>query len=335
MNTHIWTEKDISQGASLLLAGELVGLPTETVYGLAGNGLNPIAIEKIFQSKGRPSDNPLILHVASEEWIPRYCQNIPDKVWDLTKAFWPGALTLILEAKPCVPKEVTAGLATVGLRCPNHPLAQKLITESNVPLAAPSGNLSGKPSPTTAEAMREDMDGKISGIFDGGACSVGLESTILCLSPKPTILRIGGVSVEEIQLILGETVDISIHLSENQDKPLAPGMKYRHYAPQAPMTLVSGAQSAQWIASHIQVGDGVLCFQEYASLFSQHPRQVIGKEKDFSTQAQQVFSALRFFDQTPVQHIWSQCPEGEGMALAVASRLEKAAGFQIIHTEEK
>lgn len=331
LTTQLYTEKNLSQGTEILQNGGLVGLPTETVYGLASNGLNPQAVEKIFQVKGRPADNPLILHIASADWMSRYCKNIPPEAWTLAKHFWPGPLTLILEAKDIIPTIVTANLPTVGLRCPNHPLALQLIEDCDLPLAAPSGNLSGKPSPTTALAMFDDMDGKISGIFDGGPCSVGVESTILIFSPTPTVLRLGGVSVEDLESVLGSPVELSLACEEG--KPLAPGMKYRHYAPKASITVVTGANSAQWIAEHVQTGEGVICFQEYEDLFQQYPRQILGKENDFASQAQQVFSALRYFDQTEVGHIWSQCPEGKGIAEAVAHRLEKASGFQLIHTD--
>ncbi len=331
MTTQLYTEKNLSQGTEILQQGGLLGLPTETVYGLAGNGLNAQAVEKIFQVKGRPADNPLILHIASPDWMSRYCENIPPEAWTVAKAFWPGALTLILEAKDNIPTIVTANLPTVGLRCPNHPLALQLIKHCDLPLAAPSGNLSGKPSPTTAHAMFEDMEGKIPAIFDGGSCSVGVESTILAFSPCPTVLRLGGVSIEDLESVLGSPIALSLTCEEG--KPQAPGMKYRHYAPKAPISVVTGANSAQWIAQHIQQGEGVICFQEYENLFQAYPRQILGKENDFTAQGQQVFSALRYFDQTKVQHIWSQCPEGKGIAEAVAHRLEKASGFQLIDAE--
>ncbi len=331
METKIFTEKEIKQASILLKQGELLGIPTETVYGLAGNGLDGEVVEKIFVAKGRPSDNPLILHIASSDWMLRYCENIPCKAWTLAEKFWPGPLTLILQAKDCVPEIVRGGLPTVGVRCPNHPLALALLEETDLPLAAPSGNLSGKPSPTSAMAMLEDMSGKISGILDGGDCEVGVESTILAFMPEPCLLRVGGIGIEALETVLGEK--ISVFSGKEVNKPMAPGMKYRHYAPKAKVTVVQGKDSAQWIASRMDSGDGVICFQEYEGLFPSVEKQIIGKEKDFTTQAKQVFSALRYFDSCEVTHIWAQCPEEKDLGRAVANRLEKASGFQIVHTE--
>lgn len=329
METHILT--DIKLSSDLLKQGELVGLPTETVYGLGANGLNPHAVAEIFRVKGRPQDNPLILHIASADWIERYCQNIPPAVWTLAEKFWPGPLTFVLEARDCVPEIVTAGLPTVGIRCPNHPMALAVIAQADLPIAAPSGNLSGKPSPTTAEAMFQDMNGKIPAILEGGACAVGVESTILAFSPKPCLLRAGGIGVDELEQVLGEK--IYLPKEEEMETPLAPGMKYRHYAPQAPLTLVLGGNSATWIAEQLEPGDGVICFEEYAHLFPDHCVKILGKEKDFTCQAQQLFAVLRFFDTEPVSRIWAQCPREEGLGATVANRLQKASSYQIIDLE--
>ncbi|MFI3252876.1 MAG: L-threonylcarbamoyladenylate synthase [Eubacteriales bacterium] len=333
MNTKIFTEKEIKQASSLLKQGELLGFPTETVYGLAANGLSIEAVKKIYEAKGRPSDNPLILHIASSEWMTRYCTAIPAKAWVLAERFWPGPLTLILPAKNNVPEIVRGGLSTVGLRCPKHPLALALLEETDFPLAAPSGNLSGKPSPTSVQAMLEDMDGKISGILDGGDCVVGVESTILTFLPEPCLLRAGGVGVESLEAVLGEK--IFVFSEKTVDKPMAPGMKYRHYAPKAKVTVVQGKDSAQWIANHMTSGEGVICFQEYEGLFQGFETQKIGKETDFTTQAKAVFSALRYFDSSEVSHIWAQCPEEKDLGLAVANRLQKASGFQIVKIAEE
>lgn len=338
MNTEILTENEIPTIASLLKHGELVGLPTETVYGLAANGLDAKAVQKIFSTKGRPADNPLILHLGDATWITRYCKNIPPAVWTLTEHFWPGPLTLILDCQDTIPDIVTAGLSTVGVRCPNHKLALKTILEANLPLAAPSGNLSGKPSPTSAIAMLEDMNGKIPAILDGGPCDIGVESTILDVRNTPTLLRIGGISQQDLESVLKQKIKIDPALEKNNSeihsKPLAPGMKYRHYAPEASVTVVQGKNSPQWILEHAEKGDGVICFDEYISYFPHCVTQSLGREKDFTTQAQSVFSSLRYFNQTTVQKIWSQCPINEGLGQAVAQRLEKAASYQIINLED-
>lgn len=332
MNTLILSSQDIHIASTLLQQGELVGIPTETVYGLGANALNPDAVAKIFTAKGRPQDNPLILHIADPSWLTRYCEEIPPTAWQLAEAFWPGPLTMILPSKAIVPDIVRSGLDTVGVRCPNHPLALELIRSCDFPIAAPSGNVSGKPSPTSVSAMAEDMDTKISAILDGGDSLVGVESTIVSVGDNVVLLRSGGIGVEEIQDILHKTVEIpSSHQSQ---KPVAPGMKYHHYAPQAPVTVVRGQNAPQWIAKEITQEDGVICFEEYASLFTFSYVKIIGKESDFQEQAQQVFQALRYFDSTPVKRIFAQCPMEEGLGRAVANRLQKAAGFRIVDIEE-
>lgn len=338
MNTRILTKNDISYACNLLQQGNLLGFPTETVYGLAVNGLDSQAVEKIFQVKGRPADNPLILHVADASWLSRYCCNIYPQVELLTKHFWPGPLTLILDRTNIIPDIVTAGLDTVGVRCPNHPLALDILKIIDVPLAAPSGNLSGKPSPTTARAMFQDMDGKIPAIIDGGDCVVGVESTILDVRSTPRLLRTGGVPVEDLEKVLNTTIEmdptLSLSHSHETQTPLAPGMKYRHYAPKAPVTVVTGCHSAAWIKHHATASDGVLCFEEYLSFFSHFTTQSLGKEYHFTQQAQSVFSTLRFFDSTNVSQIFAQCPTSQGLGRAVANRLQKAAGFHIVETKD-
>ena len=234
MQTLLLHSGDSAQAAAILREGGLVGIPTETVYGLGANGLDPQAVARIFAAKGRPQDNPLILHIPEASWLERYCQSIPERAWALAEAFWPGPLTLILPRKPEVPDAVTAGLDTVGMRCPAHPLCRAIIRLAGVPVAAPSGNTSGRPSPTTAQHMLEDMDGKIDAIVDGGPCTVGVESTILDLTETtPRLLRPGGITLEQLKSVLGEVaVDPAVtRLMGAGEKPKAPGMKYRHYAP--------------------------------------------------------------------------------------------------------
>ncbi len=335
MVTKYLTSENTIQAAELLKNGGLVGIPTETVYGLGANGLDPEAVAKIFQAKGRPQDNPLILHVPEAGWLARYCENIPEAAYRLAERFWPGPLTMILPRKPVVPDAVTAGLDTVGMRCPAHPLCREVIRLAEVPIAAPSGNASGRPSPTTVRSMLEDMDGKIDAILDGGPCAVGVESTIVDLTCEPPrLLRPGGISLEQLEEVLGEVaVDPAVtRLMGEGEKPRAPGMKYRHYAPKAPVTVVTGApeRSAARIAAQAGPGDGVICFDEYAGRFPEQAVVPLGPAGDKAEQARRVFDALRAFDRTDVPRIWAQCPDREGIGLAITNRLSKAAGFHIL-----
>lgn len=339
METKYLTETRLQQAAQILKRGGLLGIPTETVYGLGANGLNAQAVENIFKAKGRPQDNPLILHIPDVGWLDRYCQDIPDSAYRLANAFWPGPLTMILRRKSIVPDVVTAGLDTVGMRCPSHALCRKIIAAADVPVAAPSGNTSGRPSPTTAAHMMEDMDGKIDAIMEGGPCAVGVESTIIdvtCCPPR--LLRPGGITLEQLRDVLGEVeVDPAVtRILREGEKPKAPGMKYRHYAPKAPVTVVTGAaeESARYIADHASEQDGIICFHEYADEFRQSrknaPVMDLGPAGDKQEQARRVFDALRQFDHSQVKAIWAQCPDGTGIGLAIANRLNKAAGFHII-----
>lgn len=335
MNTQRLTQADAALAAEILRQGGLVGIPTETVYGLGANGLDPEAVSHIFQAKGRPQDNPLILHIPEASWLERYCKEIPLTAYQLAQAYWPGPMTMILKRKDIVPDVVTAGMDTVGMRCPSHPLCREIIALAQVPVAAPSGNTSGRPSPTTAEHMLEDMNGKIDAIVDGGPCSVGVESTIIDLTCQPPrLLRPGGITLEQLESVLGEVaVDPAVtRLMGVGEKPKAPGMKYRHYAPKAPVTVVAGegAASAAYIAAHAAPGDGVICFDEYAGSFSQQVVRTMGPARDKGEQARHIFDDLRAFDHTQVSAIWAQCPDSKGIGLAITNRLNKAAGFHIV-----
>ena len=339
MITQQLTQLDIDRAAAILKEGGLVGIPTETVYGLGANGLNPEAVANIFKAKGRPQDNPLILHISDAAWLERYCTDIPAQTYELAERFWPGPLTVILKRKSLVPDVVTAGLDTVGMRCPDHAVCRAIIEQADVPVAAPSGNTSGRPSPTAAVHMLEDMDGKIDAIVDGGPCAVGVESTIIDLTcTPPRLLRPGGITLEQLESVLGEvTVDDAVRRKMGEgEQPRAPGMKYRHYAPKAPVTVVKGdpGQTARYIVTHAAQGDGVICFDEFAHLFSKQVVTRLGKVDDLAEQARHVFDDLRFYDDTDVTAIWSQCPEETGVGLAVANRLNKAAGFHIIDLSE-
>lgn len=329
------TEENIRQAADIIRRGGLLGIPTETVYGLGANALDAEAVLHIFEAKGRPQDNPLIIHVPDETWLERYCASVPDSAYLLAERFWPGPLTMILPRKDVVPLRTTGGLETVGVRCPDHPVTLAILRAADVPIAAPSGNTSGRPSPTCLADMREDMDGRIDGIFDGGPCAVGVESTIIDLTCQPPrLLRAGGLPLEALQEVLGEVIvdKVITQPLAPGEKPKAPGMKYRHYAPKAPVTVIAGpaAESARWLQAHLPEGAGVICFSEYADRFPGHIVHDLGPADDLSEQARRVFDALREFDREDVTEIFAQCPDTAGLGLAIGNRLKKAAGFHII-----
>ena len=342
MNTIVFhPESDpaaIQEAAAILRRGGLVGIPTETVYGLGADALNEDAVSRIFLAKGRPQDNPLIIHVPDASWLESYCRDVPPAAYQLAERFWPGPLTMILPRRDIVPLQTTGGLETVGVRCPNHPVTLAIIEAAGVPIAAPSGNTSGRPSPTTAAHMIEDMDGRIDGIVDGGPCTVGVESTIIDLTvTPPRLLRPGGLPLESLRQVLGEVaVDKAVTgLLAAGERPRAPGMKYRHYAPHAPVTVVTGEpeRSARRIQGLLSDTAGVICFDEYAPLYAGHIIHNLGPAADKSAQARHVFDALRTFDGTDVTEIFAQCPDDGGLGLAVANRLKKAAGFHLIDAD--
>jgi len=339
MNTKLFSaplcEEQFNEAAEILRSGGLLGIPTETVYGLGADALNPAAARSIYAAKGRPQNNPLIIHIPHESWLPRYCREIPAAAYALARRFWPGPLTMILPKKDCVPMETTGGLETVGVRCPDHPITLELIRRADVPVAAPSGNLSGRPSPTTAQHMLADMNGRIDAIVDGGPCGVGVESTIIDLTcTPPRLLRPGGLPLEALEAVLGEIKIDKAVLEELKagERPAAPGMAYRHYAPKAPVTVVTGdpQKSAAYIAAHLQPNSGVICFHEFLEAFPGHIVHDLGHTADKSEQGRMVFDALRTFDDTGVTEIWAQCPDDSGLGLAVGNRLKKAAGFHVI-----
>ena len=327
-------KESIAQAADILRRGGLLAIPTETVYGLGADGLDETAVLHIFEAKGRPQDNPLILHIPDASWLTRYCEDVPDAAYKLAERFWPGPLTMILKKKPCVPLRTTGGLETVGMRCPDHAVTRAIIEASGVPVAAPSANTSGRPSCTTAEHVREDMWGKIDGIVDGGPCQVGVESTIIDLTvTPPQLLRPGGLPLESLRDALGEvTVDKAVTQKMGDgEKPRAPGMKYRHYAPKAPVTVVTGGAkaSARYLLTHAAENAGIICFDEFVPIFEGHIVHPLGASGDKRAQAQHVFDALRTFDETDVAEIWAQCPDSKGLGLAIGNRLKKAAGFHV------
>ncbi len=318
--------------AKIIKSGELVAIPTETVYGLGANGLDEEAVLKIFQAKGRPQDNPLILHLWGAEQMDEYCQNIPESARILAQKFWPGPLTMVLPAKEIVPKRTTGGLATVAVRCPDSHITREIIRLAGVPLAAPSANISGKPSTTTAEHVRHDHDGRIAAIVDGGACRVGVESTIIDLTgPQPRLLRPGGVTPEQLVAVLGDI------LIDKDAVVKAPGMKYKHYAPDCQVVIVDGDLPAarNYIEKTWQPGNRVLCFDEELEAFAPFAPLAYGREQDADSLMAGLFAALRELDDPAIGTVFARCPRGSGKALAVQNRLGKAAGFHIIDAEQE
>ena len=327
-----------SIAADLIQKGELVAIPTETVYGLGANGLDEEAVAKIFQAKGRPQDNPLILHICGPEQIELFCHHIPQSAYDLAAAFWPGPLTLVLPARDVVPRRTTGGLDTVAVRCPDNAVTREIIRLSGVPIAAPSANISGKPSTTTAQHVLHDHDGKIAAIVDGGPCRVGVESTIVDLTEeRPRLLRPGGIGPEQLLAVLGDlVVDKAVTAPIDKDAVVkAPGMKYRHYAPAEPVVIVSGSRekAAQYIHRHFTPGDRVLCFEEELPLYTDCAPLSYGKEADVNTLSAGLFAALRELDDPKIHQVFARCPVGGGVAYAVQNRLRKAAAFHIVDAE--
>ena len=332
MNTELLNASQLDRAAEILRSGGLVALPTETVYGLGANGLDEDAVARIFEVKGRPQDNPLILHVAAAEDLTSWCRDIPAEAWALTERFWPGPLTLVLKRRPSVPLRVTAGLETVAMRCPDHPLTREVLRRAGVPVAAPSANLSGKPSTTTAQHCIHDLWGKVEAILDGGACRVGVESTILDLSvTPPRVLRPGGVTLEQLRRLLPET-EMDPGLVKPDETPKAPGMKYRHYSPQAELRLLRGEKErfADYVNSLPDEGTAVLCFEGEESLFPGKRALAYGREDAPETLAAALFDCLRSLDAPEVKLICARCPSEEGVGRAVVNRLKKAAGGKIV-----
>ncbi len=342
METKILSAADkavVTTAADYLTAGQLVALPTETVYGLGANGLDPEAVAKIFAAKGRPQDNPLILHIAQPAQMELFCKDIPQSAYRLAEAFWPGPLTMVLPARDIVPKCTTAGLPTVAVRCPDCDITRQIISAANIPVAAPSANISGKPSTTTAQHVYDDHKGNIPLIVDGGACRVGVESTIVDLTEdRPRLLRPGGITPEQLTEVLGDlVVDKAVTAQIDKNAVVkAPGMKYRHYAPQAQVIIVAGSRekAAAYIHSRYVPGDRVLCFQEELALYADCAPLAYGSETDAATLSAGLFAALRELDDPNIKTVYARCPVGGGIAYAVQNRLKKAAAFQIVDAEE-
>lgn len=326
----------ITQAAELLRQNEVVAFPTETVYGLGANAESTEAVAKIYDAKGRPSDNPLIVHVSDIGQLDRIISHIPETAEKLMKHFWPGPLTLVLPCKPGIlSPRVTAGLSTVAVRMPDHPVALSVIRSAGLPIAAPSANLSGKPSPTKAEHVAHDLDGRIAGIVDGGLTGIGVESTVLsCTGEQPVLLRPGGVTKEQIEAAAGPIL-VDKGLTEEDEIPISPGMKYTHYAPSAPLAIAEGdaARIQELADGYKRQGKriGILTTEENADLYRADFIKICGKRADLETVASSLYDALRSFDDADVDMILSESFPDTGVGLAVMNRLMKAAGGTVIH----
>ncbi|MEG0431489.1 MAG: L-threonylcarbamoyladenylate synthase [Anaerovoracaceae bacterium] len=317
------TIENIKEAAQVIRDGGLVAFPTETVYGLGANALDEEAVKKVYEAKGRPSDNPMIVHIASATGLSELVEELSSDAKEIIKAFWPGPLTLVLKKKSIVPKVTTGGLKTVAVRMPANEIALKLIEEAGVPIAAPSANLSGRPSPTTARHVLEDLDGRIDVVVLGGACDVGIESTVLDVStPVPIILRPGKISAEEISKVIGLEVMIDPALMETQDKhfkPKSPGMKYKHYAPKAKMIVLEG--SKEGILEEIEIRKAT--FEGKLGI-------IMFDDNKLDEAAHDLFAALRKMDEDNVDLILAGAVTREGLGYAVMNRMLKSAGGNVI-----
>ena len=314
------TPESVALAARLLQQGELVALPTETVYGIAADARNGDAVKKIFEAKGRPQDNPLIVHICGMEMLNGIVSEVPERAKKLAAAFWPGPLTMVMPR---------------GVRMPSHPVVQQVIKASGVAFAAPSANLSGKPSPTNAPDTLADMDGRLPLILDGGESNVGVESTVVAVTGEhPMILRPGYVTKEQMEAVLGEEVLVSPAILEKlKDGEVArsPGMKYKHYAPKAQVTILRGdfAKYKEFIKQHTEPGVWALCFDGEGAQLGV-PFIEYGKNHDGVTQAHHLFTALRDLDKHGAQVVYARCPEQDGVSMAVYNRLIRAAAFRVV-----
>lgn len=336
IETRIFTENAFAEAGEIIRNGGLIAFPTETVYGLGASAFDARAVKKIFAAKGRPSDNPLIVHISDKSQIEELASEITPMAKKLIDKFMPGPFTIILKKKGCIPDAVTAGLDTVGIRFPKNELAIKFIAAAGVPVAAPSANLSGKPSPTKAIHVINDMNGKIEGIIDGGACEVGVESTIVDASGNvPVLLRPGGITLDMLREVVPETT-VNEHVLKSvsaDEKPLCPGMKYKHYSPDAEVIVVEGQKNAvqnkvrQLLKENNDKVTGVLTM--FNSAYDD--AVILPAGTDNKTYARMLFSALRSFDELGVEIVFAEFCEQDGYGLAVKNRLYKSAGNNIIY----
>ena len=340
-------EKSIEKAAALLQKGELVALPTETVYGIAADARNGEAVKKIFVAKGRPQDNPLIVHVTGPEMLPGLVSEVPERAQLLMAAFCPGPLTIIMPRGPEVAAECCAGLDTVGIRMPSHPVARAVIEKSGCAFAAPSANLSGKPSPTNAQDVFTDMDGRLPLILDGGECDVGVESTVVSVvGEKPTLFRPGHITLEDLERALGEEVEVSKAILEKLPEGAvvrSPGMKYKHYAPKADMVIVDGtrkhviAKINELVASHRDDGKkiAVIATEETKQFYDADVVLSMGSRADEDSIAHELYRILRDCDELDVDVIFSESFSTPRIGQAIMNRMLKAAGHQVIDTHVK
>lgn len=337
--------KDFTQAIELLRHGELVAFPTETVYGLGGDALDETAAKRIYEAKGRPSDNPLIVHIASTDALKVLAKEVPEEAYELARVFWPGPLTMILKKSDLVPYSTTGGLDTIAIRMPSHPIARRLIAESKVYVAAPSANVSGRPSPTCAEHVIEDMNGRIAMIIDGGSAQIGLESTIIDLvNEKPMILRPGYITKNQLEEVLASVeYDPAVIAKEKSEIKVAkaPGMKYRHYAPKGELSIFEGP-SDKVVASIRELATqkismkqtvGIIATDETSNDYKEGIVKSIGSRKDEEAIAAHLFGILREFDSLGVSYIYSESFDDNSLSQAIMNRLLKAAGYQVIRCD--
>lgn len=328
-------EAGIARAAALLRQGEIFALPTETVYGIAADARRGAAVAKIFAAKGRPQDNPLIVHIAGTDMLEGLVSEFPERAQLLAAAFWPGPLTVIMPRGPEVAAECCAGLDTVGIRMPSHPVVQQVIRRSGCAFAAPSANLSGRPSPTNARDVLADMDGRLPLILDGGPSEVGVESTVVSVvGEKPVLLRPGRVTLEDLERALGEEVLLSGAILErlaDGEVARSPGMKYKHYAPKADITILDGtfAQFRAYVQAHAGQNPSCLCFTGEAQALGV-PCVEYGREGDGAEQAQNLFRCLRALDEQGGTVVYARCPQKDGVSMAVYNRLVRAAAFRVV-----
>lgn len=324
-------EKALKESAKLLKNGEVVGIPTETVYGLAANALDEDAVKKIFVAKGRPSDNPLIVHIAKFEDLAPLVEEIPEKVKVMADAFWPAPLTMIMKKSDKVSDVVSGNLDTVAVRMPKSDYARAIIERCGLPLAAPSANLSGSPSPTNAKYVFDDMNGRIPLIIDGGNCEIGVESTVISFAEEPPrLLRPGGITLEEMTALIGEIVVDDAVLNKLEEGAVAssPGMKYKHYAPSADITIIKSDFETFKNLCESEENITCLCFDGENEKLN-CPSVTYGDKNDGYSQSARLFDALRELDEMGAKKVYARCPDTKGMGLAVYNRLIRAAGFKI------